>query len=153
MTLTELLEQEEKLQFTEFNNQIAWRLGVEIKKLGEEQKSPIAIEIYAFGQVIFCYAMPGSVLDNLDWMRRKRNAVLRFGHSSLYIGEHSRISECPFEQLQHIDQKEYCAHGGSFPIRLKHSGLIGAATVSGLPQLEDHALIINALTTLLEEGC
>lgn len=41
------------------------------------------------------------------------------------------------------------AHGGGFPLTLEGLGCIGAITVSGLPQVEDHDLIVDALEGLL----
>ena len=42
------------------------------------------------------------------------------------------------------------AHGGCFPTRLTGSSLvIGAITVSGLPQREDHDLLTRALAEFL----
>jgi uncharacterized protein (UPF0303 family) len=43
----------------------------------------------------------------------------------------------------------YAAHGGSFPINITGSGLIGTATVSGLPQAADHALVVEAIERFL----
>ncbi len=45
---------------------------------------------------------------------------------------------------------EFAAHGGSFPISLAGTGVIGAVTVSGLPQRDDHQLVVEALC--LETG-
>ncbi len=44
---------------------------------------------------------------------------------------------------------DYMAHGGSFPIRLAGPTCIGAVTVSGLPQREDHALVTRTLAEFL----
>ena len=57
-SLTDLLDQEEALQFTVFNNDIDWQLGSQLKAIAEYNKSAVAIEVYAFNQVIFSYAIP-----------------------------------------------------------------------------------------------
>ncbi|MET8912572.1 heme-binding protein, partial [Micromonospora sp. NPDC004551] len=40
-------------------------------------------------------------------------------------------------------------HGGCFPIILKGTGPVGTVTVSGLPQLDDHRLAVEALELFL----
>jgi len=40
---------------------------------------------------------------------------------------------------------EFAAHGGSFPITIAGSGVIGSVGVSGLPQRDDHELVVEAL--------
>ena len=41
------------------------------------------------------------------------------------------------------------AAGGAFPIRVRGVGLVGTVTVSGLPQLEDHRLVVTTLERFL----
>ncbi|MGR5361322.1 heme-degrading domain-containing protein [Vibrio mediterranei] len=142
---TQFLEQEIELQFAQFNNETAWTLGCAIKQETEKLSASVAIEIYAFEQVLFSYAMPETSKDHQDWVRRKRQSVLRYGHSSYYLGQYNASKQREFENQAHIDAREYCAHGGSFPIRIKGSGLVGAITVSGLPQADDHNLVVNTL--------
>ncbi len=149
--LKELLAQEDEIQFLHFNNQTAWELGNLLKLAGDKLAAPIAIEVYAFEHVLFSYFMPGTNKDNHDWIRRKRQAVMRFAHSSYYLGQYNAAKDRDFETQPHIDPKEYCVHGGSFPIRIKNSGLIGAVTVSGLAQEIDHQLAIDALRQLLKQ--
>ncbi|MEQ6289235.1 heme-degrading domain-containing protein [Vogesella sp. GCM10023246] len=148
-SLSELLQQETELQLPRFSHDAAWQLGSLLRTLAAAQQAAVAIEVYAYGQQLFGCAMAGTSVDNLHWIARKRNSVLRFGHSSLYLGEYQRDKGHEFELQPHIDASQYCAHGGSFPLRLHGGGLIGAVTVSGLPQREDHQLVISALRQLL----
>jgi len=148
-SLEDLLKQEHLLQFECFNNEIAWQLGCKLKALAEDKNADIAIEVYAFNQTLFSYAMPGTQLDNAHWIKRKRQSTLRFGHSTFYLGQYNQSKNREFEQQVHINPLKYCAHGGAFPIRIKNCGLVGVVTVSGLPQKEDHQLVIDALTELI----
>lgn len=149
--LTELLTQEEELQFHYFNNATAWELGNLIKIAAEKLSVSVSIDVYAFEQVVFSYAMPGTSKDQQDWIRRKRNSVMRFGHSSYYQGQYNAAKNRDFESIPYLDPKEYCAHGGSFPIRIKNCGLIGAVTVSGLPQETDHQLVVDAIRKIISQ--
>ncbi len=147
--LKTLLAQEDELQLRYFNNQTAWELGTLIKSAADQHAAPIAIEIYAFEQVLFSYFMPGTNKDNQDWINRKRQSVMRFSHSSYYTGQYNAAKNRDFETIPHLDPKQYCAHGGSFPLRIKNSGLIGAVTVSGLAQEVDHQMVIDSLRKII----
>lgn len=147
--VTELLEQEAELELTQFDQNAAWRLGSLIKTAAEAMNAAVSIEIYAFEQVIFSFAMPGTNKDQQEWLRRKRQTVLRFGHCSYFQGQSSAAKGRSFEAQPHLDPKEYCGHGGGFPLRVKNVGLIGAVTVSGLPEDIDHKLAVDALRQLI----
>ena len=149
--LKELLAQEEELQLHHFNNATAWELGNLIKVAAEKLSVAVSIEVYAFEQVVFSYAMLGTTKDQQDWIRRKRQSVMRFGHSSYYEGQYSVAKNRDFEAIPHLDPKEYCAHGGSFPLRIQNCGIIGAVTVSGLPQETDHQLAIDAMRQIVSQ--
>jgi uncharacterized protein (UPF0303 family) len=45
--------------------------------------------------------------------------------------------------------QQYAAHGGAFPVHVEGVGVVGAVTVSGLPQADDHALVTEAIGTFL----
>jgi uncharacterized protein (UPF0303 family) len=40
---------------------------------------------------------------------------------------------------------DFAAHGGCFPIVVLGVGFVGTVTVSGLPQKDDHDLVVEAL--------
>tara|TARA_R110001583_G_scaffold38455_5_gene124312 strand:+ start:4958 stop:5191 length:234 start_codon:yes stop_codon:yes gene_type:complete len=69
--LPDLLLQETELQFELFNNQTAWQLGCKLKKIAEDKNALVAIEVYAFNQTLFSYAMSSTQLDN----QRKRSII------------------------------------------------------------------------------
>ena len=50
-----------------------------------------------------------------------------------------------------LPDADYAAHGGCFPIHVAGTGIIGAVTVSGLTQREDHNLVVEALCLALKK--
>jgi len=44
---------------------------------------------------------------------------------------------------------DYAAHGGCFPVVVPGVGLVGSVTVSGLPQKDDHDLVVEAIREFL----
>jgi uncharacterized protein (UPF0303 family) len=48
-----------------------------------------------------------------------------------------------------LPESEYAAHGGAFPIIVRDVGAVGTVTVSGLPQEEDHRLVVSVLREFL----
>jgi uncharacterized protein (UPF0303 family) len=48
-----------------------------------------------------------------------------------------------------LDPDLYAAHGGAFPVNVRGVGVVGTVAVSGLPQLEDHALVVEVLAEFL----
>jgi uncharacterized protein (UPF0303 family) len=144
-TLAELLRQEETIQFSAFDNQIAWRVGSRLVELATERGLGVTIDITRNGQQLFHCALPGTSADNDEWIKRKNRVVNRYGHSSLYIGMRYRSQGTTFEEKSRLNPDEYAAHGGAFPIIIARVGVVGVVTVSGLAQEEDHQLVVSAL--------
>lgn len=147
--LDELLAQEERLQFSSFDNETAIALGLHLLQLGRARGLPITVDVTRAGQQLFHAALPGTSADNDQWVIRKNAVVMRFGHSSYYMGRRAALKDVPFHEAMLVDPLEYAAHGGAFPILVIGTGLVGTVTVSGLPQHEDHALAVEAIETFL----
>ena len=94
-------------------------------------------------------ALPGTTPDNDHWVRRKTAVVYRFHRSSFYMGVSCRMKGIGLAERFTLDREDYAAHGGSFPIRVRGVGLVGTVTVSGLPQEEDHRLVVATLDHFL----
>ena len=147
--LEKLAEQEQRLVFSEFSMAMAQHVGIELVQYGRKRKLPYAIDITRNGQCLFHCALEGATPDNARWIERKKKVVNRFGHSSLYMGTHCRIIGQTLEEKYLLPANEFAAHGGAFPIIIKNTGVVGTVTVSGLPQVDDHELVVKMLGDLL----
>jgi uncharacterized protein (UPF0303 family) len=97
-------------------------------------------------QIIFHSALTGSSSENDWWINRKYRVVEKFKHSSMYVRVSFEEKNQSFEEDSGLDNELYAAHGGGFPITVSGIGMVGVALVSGLPQVEDHKMIIQGLT-------
>ncbi len=147
--LIRIERQEEQLQFKEFSCATAWALGCRLRELSEARRLTIALEIERGGQQLFFCATEGTTPANADWIRRKRNTVNRFHRSSYAIGLKLESEKSSLEEKVGLPLRDYSVHGGCFPLIVRGSGCIGTITASGLPQREDHSLVVEALATLL----
>ncbi|MEW2285427.1 heme-degrading domain-containing protein [Streptomyces sp. NPDC047841] len=148
-SLEELEAQERRLVFRQFTHEDAWALGSLLVERARERQAPVAIDIHRAGQQLFHAALPGSAPDNDAWIARKRRVVERYGAASYLVGARFRAKGTTFEESSRLDPDVYAAHGGSFPVRVEGVGVIGAVTVSGLPQLQDHRFVVEALEEFL----
>ena len=148
-TLAELAAEEDELQLARFTNDDAWALGSALVARGQAAQLPIAIEVSRHSHQLFHAALTGASPDNDAWIARKSRVVHRFGHSSLYVGQRFRESGTTFEERSGLDLQQYAAHGGGFPLLVRDVGAVGVVVVSGLPQVEDHRLVVAALRELV----
>lgn len=148
--LAQLLEQEQTIQFDEFSNRTALDIGLRLVAAARDAGKAIMVDIRRDDLLLFQHAMDGTGADNADWIRRKNNVVRRSAHSSFYAGNYYRSIGTSFEEHWQLDPRDYAAHGGAFPLLLKGVGMVGTITVSGLPQAEDHALVVSVLKAFLE---
>ena len=149
--LKELLRQEEELQFNYFNEDTAWQIGNMFVKEAINKKLPISIDITRGIQQLFHASRPGASADNDVWIKRKIRLVTRFGHSSFYMGQYLKSCGKSIEEMYLLPESEYAPHGGCFPIIIKNSGVIGTIAVSGLPQEDDHKLVVQILREYLDQ--
>jgi uncharacterized protein (UPF0303 family) len=147
--LDELEAQESRLVFDHFDENTAWALGASLREAGLAAALPIAISIRRNGQRLFHAALPGSSADNDGWLERKSAVVDRYGRSSLRVGEQFRADGGSFDADSRLNPSDYSAHGGAFPILVRGTGCVGTVAVSGLPELDDHRLVVKAIELLL----
>ena len=143
--LESLLREEEQIQFAEFSNETAWRIGSRLVEVARQESLGVTIDIRRHGQRLFHAALAGTSADNDAWIRRKNRVVNRFGHSSFYMGNLYRSQGSSIEEKALLDPTRYAPHGGAFPIIIRGVGVVGTVTMSGLPQEQDHQLVVRIL--------
>ena len=149
--LKQLLDEEQELQFTKFNEATAWQVGSQLVEYASSQGLPVTIDITRGQHQLFHASLRGTSADNDEWVKRKVRLVHRFGHSSFYMGQLLKSKGKRIEEAYLISESEYAAHGGCFPIIVKDMGMVGTITVSGLPQEEDHKLVVQAIRNYLAQ--
>jgi uncharacterized protein (UPF0303 family) len=144
-TLENLTAEQQALSLARFDYATAWQLGARMQAEAEARRLPVAIEVTHGETVVFFTLLPGATPDNVDWTRRKRAVALRFHQSSLHMRLLCEKHGWDFAQRFRLSPDSFAASGGGIPIIVEGTGVVGAAAVSGLPDVEDHALVADAL--------
>lgn len=131
-----------------FDYATANRVGLALCALATERGLPVGIEVFHGTSQVFLALMPGSKPDNIEWLRRKRSLAMRFHQSSLSMRLECEAKGVDFNARHGLPKSDFVASGGAVPIALRGAGVIGCATVSGLPDTEDDALVRAALAAL-----
>ncbi|KAL2756647.1 hypothetical protein ACRALDRAFT_1062357 [Sodiomyces alcalophilus JCM 7366] len=110
----------------------------------------ISVSLSNSSQVVFqTVTGPGITPDNELWATRKRNAVLRFGASSWFLGCKFQQNEDAFEATFRLSREQggrYAIKGGGVAIRVRGvEGTVAVVVVSGLSQEEDHGVIMDVI--------
>lgn len=140
--------QERTLRLPRLDARISWELGARLKSMAEERGLSVVIDVRRFGQPLFYAALEGTTPDNPEWVRRKSNIVARYHRSSYGMGLNLKMKGQTLEERGH-SIADFAAHGGSFPLHVDGAGIVGSVTVSGLPQRDDHELVVEALCAML----
>jgi uncharacterized protein (UPF0303 family) len=149
--LEQLLQEEHELQFVSFNESTAWQIGCRLVERAQKEGLIITIDITRGSHQLFHASLPGTSSDNDEWIKRKVRLTYRFEHSSFYIGQLLKHKGKRLEEAYLIPESEYAPHGGCFPVIVKGTGMVGTITVSGLPQEEDHKLVVQAIREYLAQ--
>ena len=137
-----------RLILPRFDEATALRLGQILLDLA--QGLPVVINIRNAQRCYFHAALPGSQANNDNWARRKSNAALLMGRASMAIGLKNAARNQTLAR-DGLAEADYADHGGAVPIVVTGVGMVAVATVSGLPQQDDHALVIRGIEALLAE--
>ncbi len=144
-TSAELLEQEESVRLTEFNQELALDLGALAAEVGLTRELPIAISVRIGGWEVFKASLPGTIAENDGWIQRKANVVALTQHSTMYERVLAEESGSDWHKDHGVVDETHAIHGGGFPLTLATGEHVGAFIIIGLPQVEDHLLALEIL--------
>ena len=147
--IARIAEQEAALVFDAFDEATAFALGCLLRDRGLADAMPIVIDIQTWDRPLFYAALPGSTAANANWARRKRNVVRVYGTSSYRMRLIKDRPDRTFPPGDGLDPTDYALAGGGFPIAVKGAGIIGAIAVSGLPERQDHCVVVDVLCDFL----
>ncbi|MBB6250031.1 heme-degrading domain-containing protein [Nitrospirillum iridis] len=145
--LRRIAAQERRLVFDRFGQDEAWALGCWLRQAGLvlAEGAVLVVDVSLHRQQMLRLTVGAATPDHDDWVRRKRNTALHFVRSSYAIGLNLAQQGTTLEIKSGLPLRDYASHGGSVPLVVKGAGCVGALTVSGLPQRDDHGLAMAAL--------
>lgn len=149
ITLLNILEQQENdLIFDSFDRKDALRLGTMLAETISSFDQPLTVRVFIGDIIAYQYAMEGDEESRFSWTYRKYQLVKATGHASM----HAKVRMLLLGELKDLAaQPDVYGFGcGAFPIRVKGKGIIGAVAVSGLPDPDDHPIVVHAMEKMLD---
>ena len=148
MDIAELEAEAARLILPRFDESVALDLGLRLVDLARARNLHVVIDIRDAARTYFHAAMPGSAPLNDLWARRKSATVLVIHEASLLVGRRNALKG--ESMARHgLDPASHADHGGAVPLRVAGGVVAAVATVSGLPQVDDHRLVAEAILSLL----
>jgi uncharacterized protein (UPF0303 family) len=144
-SLEALQDQERRLVLRSLDENDAIAIGQRLLETATARDLAVTIEVRRAGRVVFRAARTGTNAHNDMYIAGKARVVERFNHSSLLVRTQHEEAGTTFEEATTLQFPEYSPHGGGFPLIVEGTGVVGVALVSGLPQQDDHALIVECL--------
>jgi uncharacterized protein (UPF0303 family) len=147
--LLKIAHQEKTLVFPQFDCDRAWQIGSQLREMAYARGAAVAIDVRMFGRHLFFAALDGTTPNNASWIERKSRTVEHFRCSSYAIGLQLQQQGTTLTDKYGLSAADYASHGGAFPLTVAHVGVIGSVAVSGLPQRDDHQMVVEALSAVL----
>ena len=138
-----------RLILPRFDESTALRLGLILAELATGL--PVVINIRDAGRTLFHAALPGSQANNDNWARRKSNVALMMGRASMLVRLQYMARQRTLA-VDGLDGADYADHGGAVPVVVAGVGMVAVCTVSGLPQEDDHRLVVRGIEALMAQN-
>ncbi|MFV0493107.1 MAG: heme-binding protein [Pseudorhodobacter sp.] len=127
------------------------RLIAVANRLMDLAPAALAARIVMGRRVVAHLSDAGTGQDNEHFLNLKINTVFNCGHSSLWWFHHLRTTGRTLAEVTWADPRQVIDMGGGVPLYSNHQ-IAGAIAVSGLAHDADHALIMSAVRSVVEEA-
>ena len=148
MDISDLEAEFAELGVPRFAEAEALRLGQILVDMALARSLPVVIDIRTANRTLFHAALPGSAPLNDLWARRKSNTALTFLLPTLLVAAQNKAKAETLDR-HGLAAADFAENGGAVPIRVPGVGVVAVATVSGLPQVEDHKLVVRGIRALM----
>jgi uncharacterized protein (UPF0303 family) len=149
ITSIDLLKEEKALLLPSLEVLDALEIGEIAKSFCVTRDLPVAIEVRIGDWIVYHASLPGSKPENDWWIARKARVVMLKRHSTLYERVSAQERGVDWHKENNLLDETHAIHGGGLPLITKDKGFVGVLLISGLPQVEDHLLGVEALTEFL----
>lgn len=150
-TIEDLEAQERRLVLPAADLATLHALGRRLYDAAIEGHLPLTVQVRLGERLVFSASAPGSAAVNELWAARKSRVVHVFERSSLLVRLIHERDGLEVNAHNGLPVDGYAAHGGAFPLRVPNVGFVGSVVVSGLPQVQDHELVVGVLEAFLRE--
>jgi uncharacterized protein (UPF0303 family) len=127
-----------------FDNEDAVNLGLIAVGVIRHHGANLAVRIVLGGDAVFVAKLGTTGPGNDPWLAGKAAVAERFGEPSLLVRRRHEEAGTPFADRTDVDHDALRAHGGSVPIFV-NGQVAGSITMSGEPDVVDHALVAEAI--------
>jgi len=148
-TSSQLISEEDALILPSLTNTDAIEIGQIATSFGADRSLPLAVEVRIGDWIVYHASLHGSTPENDWWIGRKARVVNLKKHSTLYERVLAEEKGIDWHKENNLLDETHAIHGGGIPLITKSDGYLGVLIISGLPQVEDHLLGVEALTEFL----
>jgi uncharacterized protein (UPF0303 family) len=138
------LEAVPRFDHAAFDNDDAVTLGLIAVDVVRHHRADIAVRIVLRGDAVFVAKLGSTGPQNDPWLAGKAAVAERFGEPSLLVRRRHEDDGAAFSERDDVDHDVLRAHGGAVPIFV-NGEVVGSITMSGQPDVVDHALVAEAI--------
>ena len=141
------LEAVPRFEPASFDNDDAVALGLLAVEVIRHHHANLAVRIARRGDAVFVAKLGTTGPGNDAWLAGKAAVAERFGEPSLLVRRRHEEAGTPFSDRDDVDHDALRAHGGAVPIFVG-GDVVGSITMSGEPDVVDHALVAETIRRL-----